>query len=38
LQLNAPGQYRSKGLHAFDPDIVPADVEIGQWGLEKPNA
>jgi hypothetical protein len=39
LQLNAPGQYRSKGLRAFDPDVVPADVEVGQRGTDqiKPN-
>jgi hypothetical protein len=25
-------------LSAFVADLVVADVEVGQWGLEKPNA
>ena len=30
-------EYLRDQLSAFDADLVPADVEVGQWGAEKPN-
>ena len=38
LQLNAPGENCSKRLRAFDTNVVILQIQVGQWGLEKPNA
>ena len=36
--LSYLGERSCDKLSAFDADLVSADDEVGQWGLEKPNA